>query len=380
MTIRNWSSTAASNNSSPPNGWPEGMAPSAVNDTARQNMADVRSTFENAQFFDFGDTPSRASAATFKIATDVTARYAVNRRIQCNDGTTLYGVVTASSYSAPDTTVTVALDSGSLTASLTAVSTAILTPLKPSIPKNFAYGSAGYAADAGANDTYVITLSPAIASLAAGDVFRFKANTANTGAATLNVNGTGATTLKKFYNLDLATGDILANQIVTVIYDGTNFQLQSAVDDINNLTTDASPDTAADYIKTWDASASTYKKVLLSSISGAAGSKAITIDFPGAAEDASIFFTANAITISKITAVLVGSSTPSVTWTIRFATDRSATGTEVVTSGTTTTSTTTGSVVTSFNDATVDANCFVWLETTAQSGTVNQLNVTIFYS
>lgn len=34
-----WSQTAASNNSSPPNGWPEGMAPSAVNDAARELMA-----------------------------------------------------------------------------------------------------------------------------------------------------------------------------------------------------------------------------------------------------------------------------------------------------------------------------------------------------
>lgn len=108
-------------------------------------------------------------------------------------------------------------------------------------------------------------------------------------------------------------------------------------------------------------------------------SKAITVESPGAAEDISVFFTDPAITVVKMVAVLVGSSTPSVTWTVRHHTDRSNAGNEVVTSGTTTTSTTTGSVVTSFNDATIPASSFVWLETTAQSGTVGQLHLTIFY-
>jgi hypothetical protein len=37
--VSTWSITAGLNNSSPPNGWPEGMARSAVNDTAREMMA-----------------------------------------------------------------------------------------------------------------------------------------------------------------------------------------------------------------------------------------------------------------------------------------------------------------------------------------------------
>lgn len=106
----------------------------------------------------------------------------------------------------------------------------------------------------------------------------------------------------------------------------------------------------------------------------------ITVEDPESAEDISIFFTNAAITVTEMRAVLVGSSTPSVTWTVRHGTDRSATGAEVVTSGTTTTSTTTGSDVTSFNDATIVADSFIWLETTAQSGTVTELSVTIKYT
>ena len=75
-----------------------------------------------------------------------------------------------------------------------------------------------------------------------------------------------------------------------------------------------------------------------------------------------------------------GTTTPSVTWTIRFNSDVSATGTEVVTSGTTTTSISTGSIVTSFNNASIPANSWVWIETTAQSGTVPQMNVTLQFT
>jgi hypothetical protein len=108
--------------------------------------------------------------------------------------------------------------------------------------------------------------------------------------------------------------------------------------------------------------------------------KAITVESPTATEDISMFFTDDAVTVTQLNAVLRGSSTPSVTWTIRHSTDRSAAGNEVVTSGTTTTSTTTGSEVTSFNDATIPAGSFVWLETSAQSGTVDELNVIIEFT
>lgn len=84
-----------------------------------------------------------------------------------------------------------------------------------------------YAVDSVGTDSYAITPSPAITAYAAGQVFTFKAGTANTGAATLNVNGLGAKTIKKNVSADVNTGDILANQIVLVEYDGTNMQLLS---------------------------------------------------------------------------------------------------------------------------------------------------------
>ncbi len=110
-------------------------------------------------------------------------------------------------------------------------------------------------------------------------------------------------------------------------------------------------------------------------------SKSITIENPDGSEDISMFFANEAITITEIRAVLIGASTPSVTWTIRHnATDRSAGGSEVVTGGTVTTSVTGGDDVTSFNDATIPADSFVWLETTAKSGTVTELQLTIYFT
>lgn len=92
--------------------------------------------------------------------------------------------------------------------------------------------AARFAADAGASDTYAATLSPAPSAYATGVHYRFKANTANTGAATINFNALGAKTIKKAaggITTDLADNDIRAGQWVDLVYDGTNMQMQSTL-------------------------------------------------------------------------------------------------------------------------------------------------------
>lgn len=87
-----------------------------------------------------------------------------------------------------------------------------------------------FCSDAGANDTYTCSLSPTISSYVTGTHYRFKANTANTGAATINLNSIGAKTIKKAaggITTDLADNDIRAGQWVDMVYDGTNMQMQS---------------------------------------------------------------------------------------------------------------------------------------------------------
>lgn len=95
--------------------------------------------------------------------------------------------------------------------------------------------AAEFAADAGGSDAYAITLSPAITAYVTGARYRFKANTANTGAATLNINGVGAQTIKKLQGgvtTDLSDNDIRAGQWVEVVWDGTNFQMVSMLGNV----------------------------------------------------------------------------------------------------------------------------------------------------
>lgn len=135
MGLEAYSTTAASNNSSPPNGAPEGMAPSGVNDCIRQIMADVRSYAEGAEWFNFGHTPTRVDNDTFTVVTDLTAIYQVGRRLKVTGSATGYCTITASSYGAPNTTIDVTMDSGNLPGTLSAVYVALLSVTNASFPK-----------------------------------------------------------------------------------------------------------------------------------------------------------------------------------------------------------------------------------------------------
>jgi hypothetical protein len=108
-------------------------------------------------------------------------------------------------------------------------------------------------------------------------------------------------------------------------------------------------------------------------------SKSLVIESPSGSENISFFYTDVPITISKMIAVLKG-TTPSLTWSIKHDIDRSGSGNEVVTGGTTTTNTTTGNIITVFNDATIPANSFIWFISTAQSGTITEFSVSLIYT
>ena len=121
MTISSWSTSAASNNSAPPNGAPEGQTPSSVNNVIRQVMADVRADYEDSRWRDLGHTPTYNSTTSFLLSGDQTSYYTTGRGLKITDSSTLYGTVSSSSYSSPNTTVNVTLSSGSLSASISAI-------------------------------------------------------------------------------------------------------------------------------------------------------------------------------------------------------------------------------------------------------------------
>lgn len=116
--IKDWSNAAASNSSAPPDGFPENQAPNTLNNSAREVMAAVRRQHEDAEWINLGYTCTNASTTTFTISgVDATSHFVAGRRIRIVDATTLYGEVVSSSFST-NTTVTVSLDSGSLSASM----------------------------------------------------------------------------------------------------------------------------------------------------------------------------------------------------------------------------------------------------------------------
>ncbi|WP_019005735.1 pyocin knob domain-containing protein [Cohnella laeviribosi] len=86
--------------------------------------------------------------------------------------------------------------------------------------------SLGYGTTAGTGTAYTLTLNPAPTALVSGMRVTIKVHTANTGAATLNVNGLGAKSIKKANGNDVAAGNLKASGVYTLVYDGTNFILQ----------------------------------------------------------------------------------------------------------------------------------------------------------
>lgn len=130
--ISTWTTSAASNNSVSPDGFPENMAPSGVNDSAREVMAAVRRWYVDAEWINWGHTPVRQSANSFLVSLTATQIYTAGRRLKLYDATTILGEVLASSPSGANTLITVS--ASSLTSSLTSLSIGIADPAGLSLP------------------------------------------------------------------------------------------------------------------------------------------------------------------------------------------------------------------------------------------------------
>lgn len=115
MAISGYDTTAANNTLTPPNGAPEGMAPSTVNNIQRQQMANDREQWNTAEWFQYLDgTPNGTVAYVannqFKITgQDSTAYYHVGRKLKLVDAVplTTYTSITAVSYGSGATLITV---------------------------------------------------------------------------------------------------------------------------------------------------------------------------------------------------------------------------------------------------------------------------------
>lgn len=137
----------------------------------------------------------------------------------------------------------------------------------------------------GAAGAYSITNSPAMTTVGeayqTGRTYVFKANHASTGATTLNVDGLGAKAIKIKVTDDTVANTIKIDQIVTVIYDGINFQMISAVGGSSIAASDIVPGTDRQFIRTVGTAAawetSLYKTPVVSGTTIPAHGTPITI-------------------------------------------------------------------------------------------------------
>jgi hypothetical protein len=213
-------------------------------------MTAVRSWYEDTEYRDFGDTVTRTGNTTFTIAEDVTGDYVANRPIRCEDSSTLYGYIVSSSYSAPNTTVTVTLDSGNLSASLTSVALGV-SPFSKSIPiQSIRNGGTDLLASANtwtALNTFSAGVSVSGTQTNSGAINEAKgsdiasAATTDIGASAGNfVEVTGTTTITALGTVQAGTRRIVRfTGILTLTHNATSLSLPTSA----NITT-AAGDTA----------------------------------------------------------------------------------------------------------------------------------------
>jgi len=117
--VGKYSTTAGSNTDTQTVNWAEGMAPSNINNAARETLASIRSAYNQLGegYYEYGDgdgsyTVARVDADTITISasgTNLTSVYDPGRKIRIKDsaGAITTGTISSSSYSNPLTTVNV---------------------------------------------------------------------------------------------------------------------------------------------------------------------------------------------------------------------------------------------------------------------------------
>ena len=93
------------------------------------------------------------------------------------------------------------------------------------------FGTVQFLTGVSGSDTITATVtSSSFIAYAAGQMFNFvAAGTNTTSSVTLNLNGLGAKTVTKAGTIALSAGDIVAGQVIPVIYDGTRFQITNLI-------------------------------------------------------------------------------------------------------------------------------------------------------
>lgn len=96
---------------------------------------------------------------------------------------------------------------------------------------------------------------------------------------------------------------------------------------------------------------------------------------PGAAEDVTLFYTAEELTILRLSVMVLGPGS-SVSFSVFYGPDRD-TGTEIITGGSTIAADPAGSVIEDFDEPVIPADSWVWLEINSTSGSVYEFHASL---
>lgn len=146
----------------------------------------------------------------------------ISSTVQNNTMSDIASALTASIAVDGQTPATANLPMGGFKHTNVAVASALTDYLRADQAQN---SSLQYLTSVSGTNTITATAPITPAAYAVGQVFRFLAAGANTGAVTLNVSGLGAQAVTKNGATALIAGDIPAGALVEVVYDGTRFQL-----------------------------------------------------------------------------------------------------------------------------------------------------------
>jgi len=245
--ISEFSATPANNTDIDSINIAEGCAPSGINDAIRELMAQLKD-------YQAGTAGDSVGAVGSVIVKGTSAAGANIQLYEDTDNGTNYVALKAPNLLAADVTWTLPNADGTANQVLktdgagnfgwatASTGDVTLTGTQTLTNKTITYADNTLTGVAGTTATQTLTNKTVEAGVFTNG-YTEETVTANTGTATLNVNGLGAKTIVKGVSTTLVDGDIGGSMICTLVYNGTNFVLQNPTTNalgnmLNLVTTD----------------------------------------------------------------------------------------------------------------------------------------------
>ena len=194
MPVSSFSTVASDNGARLPSGTAiENMSPSQLNDGIRALMKCVREWYNEGEWIEYGSgngivNYTRTGDNSLSIPANVVNEFHINRRIKIKDGAgnTLFGRITASSYSSPNTNLTFEFDGGATLGSGNPVNVkfGIVSSQNTSMPSAMPVASIVSYAGATAPQGFLLCDGSLVSKTTYGDLFAILGNTYGTATAT----------------------------------------------------------------------------------------------------------------------------------------------------------------------------------------------------